>query len=422
MKLHDALRKTIRHFGVSVIENRRLMSFLADYRAFDDFPAVKDVMRCIAAGDYGKRICLAADGSDEEFLRLAASLKEKLVKEQRFREEFACYAVDSVSFALGIVSEVTEPHDHGYEARQRKNGNNGSTAAHESSSPQVRPAAPQTPASQKSRSGTAFVISGDTWQTASDGAESHRRFYRGKDLTAAFDSGEFSRNVADGSFRDIFPGDCIIRQVAIPEIRAPDGSLYIPSAACTIRFIIADLDIALNRGQTLVTAHHAVIVPETPPFKSYMNPTNTNLGGYVRSFMHGTVLPAFAQGLTDAFGSQHLLNCNFIESPTRPSSFCKCRMMTLSMIFGESPPWSDGYSWSDFDRDTCLEGTQLAAFRLNQNLRSRNMSYWLSDVPSSYCPWSSRFFAAVRSRHGSAAFRAAGASRARGVRPFALLR
>ena len=63
MKLHEALRKVIRHFGINVIEEKRLMSFLADYKAFDDYPAVKEVMRAIATGDSGKKICLAADGT-----------------------------------------------------------------------------------------------------------------------------------------------------------------------------------------------------------------------------------------------------------------------------------------------------------------------------------------------------------------------
>lgn len=397
MKLHEALRKVIRHFGVNVIENRRLMSFLADYRAFDDYPAVKEVMRCLAAGDYGKRICLAADGSDEEFLRIASEIRETLVREKSFKEEFARYAVDSVSFALGIVPDVTEPQDHGYEAVQKNTGNNGSAAAQYIWS---RPAG---------------------WQTASDGAESHRRFYREHDLTAAFDSGVFSRNVEDGSFMDIFPGDCIRKQVTVPEIKAPDGSVYITRKSYTIKFIIADLDIALNRGHSSVTAHHAVIVPENPPFKSYMNPTNTNLGGYVVSFMHGVVLPAFALGLRDAFGSQHILNCNFAGSSTRPSSLCMSRLMTLSMVFGQSPPWWGYYTWSDFDRDCCLGGTQLAAFRLNQRLQGGNMGFWLSDVPSSACPWSSKYFATVRGGHNSIAARVTGASRERGVRPFALL-
>ena len=157
--------------------------------------------------------------------------------------------MDSVSFALGIVSNVTEPGDHGYEAVQRNTGSNGSAATRKSGT-RTRPAARKPSATRRKSSGTARVISGDTWQTASDGAASHRRFYRGHALTAAFDSGVFSRNVEDGSFMDIFPGDCIRKQVTVPEIKAPDGSVYITRKSYTVKFIIADLDIALNRGVT----------------------------------------------------------------------------------------------------------------------------------------------------------------------------
>ena len=279
MKLHEALRKVIRHFGVNVIEEKRLMSFLADYKAFDDYPAVKEVMKCIATGDSGKKICLAADGSDEEFLRIASEIRETLVREKSFKEEFARYAVDSVSFALGIVPDVTEPQDHGYEAVQKNTGNNGSAAAQYIWS---RPAG---------------------WQKASDGAKSHRRFYRGKDLTTAFDSGEFSKNVADGTFRDIFPGDYIIKEVSVPDIKDSDGNVYVASKTYGIKFIIADLDYALNCENSGVTSHHAVVLPETPPFHSCMNPAYTTengfvvssnvKGGYTMSYMKGLSLLHF---------------------------------------------------------------------------------------------------------------------------------
>ena len=376
MKLHDALRKVIRHFGVNVIEEKRLMSFLADYKAFDDYPAVKEVMKCIATGDSGKKICLAADGSDEEFLRLADEIRETLVREKSFKEEFARYAVDSVSFALGIVSDVTEPGDHGYEAMQKNTGSQGSSGAQESTT-QGSQAAPQAAAPTQSGSGTAFTVSGDTWLTASDGAESHRRFYRGHDLTAAFDSGEFSRNVADGSFRDIFPGDYIIKKVTVPDIKKTDGSVYINGYTYTITFIIADLDTALNCVDSGVTAHHSVIVPYYPPFKSYMNPTETNKGGYAKSFMHDAVIPAFANGLAAAFGPSHLLSFN------ADAQSYTCRLMTLSMVFGEmwaSPWWSGHYSWSDYAKDNCLGGVQFAAFHLKYNTRRGGNVYWLSDL------------------------------------------
>lgn len=116
MKLQDALRKIIREFGMSVMKDKRLMSFLTDYRAFDDFPAVKTVMRAIAEGGYGRDLCrLAADESDVNYLSYAGDLKKSLARDRNFRQEFADYAVDSISFALGLMASVIEPDDHGFD-------------------------------------------------------------------------------------------------------------------------------------------------------------------------------------------------------------------------------------------------------------------------------------------------------------------
>lgn len=232
MKLQDALRKVIRQLGVGIIQEKRLMSFLADYKAFDDYPAVKEVMRAIATGEYGKELCrLATEESDDDYLRFAESLKETLVRERSFKRELADYAVDSISLAIGVDSRVTvtEPAYNGYEAVQKNTGGQGSRGTQENRSAEGSVAAHGSPADgqrpapgQGSRS-TGWVISGNLWETASDGAESHRRFYRGKDLTSAFDDGTFSANVADGSFRGIFPGDYIIRNVTVP---APAGNFW----------------------------------------------------------------------------------------------------------------------------------------------------------------------------------------------------
>lgn len=121
--------------------------------------------------------------------------------------------------------------------------------------------------------------SGEHWSIP-DGAESHRCHFRGADLTKAFDKGTFSANVADGSFRDIFPGDYIKKKVTVLGTALADIGTY------DIKFVIADLDIALNHEYPKVTAHHVVIVPETPPFMSYMNDSDTNEGGYGKSYMN----------------------------------------------------------------------------------------------------------------------------------------
>ncbi len=185
-----------------------------------------------------------------------------------------------------------------------------------------------------------------------------------------------------------------------------------------VKFVIADLDAAMNHGSPSVTTHHAVIVPETPVFNTYMNPTNTNAGGYAGSYMHKTVMPAFALGLIGAFGTEHLLKCSFDGSgrSSDPLS-CTCRLMTLSMVFGQTLP-SSGLDWSYYIKDKCMGGEQLAAFSLHPELRGQNMWYWVSDVDSG----SSSDFADVFVRGVGVRAGAYGASDAAvGVRPFALL-
>ena len=206
----------------------------------------------------------------------------------------------------------------------------------------------------------------DQFDNVPDGADYHRRFYRGKDITSAFDNGTFSARVADGTFRDIFPGDFIRKEFTDPDVD------YVESRTHIVEFVIADLDSAMNYGCHMVTVHHAVIVPGLGPFSTYMNQTDTNAGGYAASYMNRTVMPAFAEGLAASFGLSHLLKFN------ADGRSCLCRLMTLSMVFGHTVTWWPGRSWSDFNKDDCMGGEQLAAFRLDPHLRGGN--YWVSDT------------------------------------------
>ena len=459
MKLQEALRKTVRLYGVSIIREKRLMYFLADFLAFDDYPAVKEVIKAIGTDGYAQDLCRFAGESDEAYLRFADSLKESLVRDKNFRKEFADYAVDCISYALGLVPSVTEPGDHGYDPSQRKPGSAGT---HGSGSAQGSSESTQKQQPQNSGSGSYSGGTGASGATVSDGAkpsrkmnikalviiaalalaaailagiplnvpdgaeahrvnvpdgaEAHRGFYRSKDLTAAFDSGTFSANVADGSFKDIYPGDYIMKSVTIPATAGRGTETY------TIRFIIADLDYALNKGSPRVTEHHVVIVPERSPFVSYMNPANTTGGGYAGSYMNKTVMPAFAEGLTGAFGAEHLVKSSFdgaAGGEQGPYSGI-CRLMTLSMVFGQTPPPGSWRSYYDYTIDKSMGDRQLAASRLNESFWKNGGWYgwyWLSDV------YSSSRFADVADCVGGVSADASDASDANGgVRPFALLK
>lgn len=378
MKLQEALRKVIRQFGIGFLQDKRLMSFLSDYKAFDDYPAVADVLKAIAAGKMVKELCRkATEEGDDEYLKFADSLKESLVNDSSFKKELADYAVDSVSFALGIFSFIPEPGDHGLQAT--RNSNAGGR-----------------------RGGSAQGYPDSIWGYAPDGADVHRRFFRGKDLTSSFDDGTFSANVADGSFRDIFPGDYITKNVTVPGVQGTGFS---------VKFIIADLDTALGISSLGVTAHHAVIVPEEPVFSAYMNPTNTTDGGYAESYMQWTYMPAFGWGLASAFGHSHILSFD------AGGKQCTCRLMTLSMVFGKTLP-GNGNSYSDYqEADKSMGEEQIAVFSLRPDLAGKNMKwYWLSDI------FSSSNFAHVYAPDSIVKADSEGAANAGGsVRPFALL-
>ena len=116
MKLQDALKKIIREFGMSVLREKRLLFILSDYKAFDDYPAVKQIMQSIAEDGYGKELCrLVMDGNSEECLNYAGRLKKTLSGDKHFKPELADYAVDCILFSMGFVSSVREPSDHGFD-------------------------------------------------------------------------------------------------------------------------------------------------------------------------------------------------------------------------------------------------------------------------------------------------------------------
>ena len=117
MKLHEALRKILKQFGTSVMQDgKRLMSMMADFHAFEDYPAMKQVMGAVFTGRYGKELFTrAADDESGDYELYIGYLRQSLVQILHFREEFASYAVDSVSFALALSSSVAEPKDNGYD-------------------------------------------------------------------------------------------------------------------------------------------------------------------------------------------------------------------------------------------------------------------------------------------------------------------
>ena len=248
-----------------------------------------------------------------------------------------------------------------------------------------------------------------------DGAEAHNAMWGGRDITAAFNNGTVSANIANGTFRDIFPGDYITKQVTI------SGKTY------TVNWVIADCDYWINKGDTAVTAHHVAIVPQAPIFNANMNATNTTEGGYKGSEMYKNIIPACATGIVNAFGSGHILAfrdliTNTVDNNVASRGYCgwtgasapweawasvQCNLMTEHMVTG-----APHYSSSGIDDE--ITTRQMSAFRLSEKLINYNRQrYWLRNIVTS------AFFAIV---NALGFVGANSASAVYGVRPFALLK
>lgn len=247
-----------------------------------------------------------------------------------------------------------------------------------------------------------------------DSAAAHNAIYRGKDLTAYFNSGEMSAAIADGSFRNIYPGDYITKSITI------DGTTY-----SNVKFIIMHLDYHLNHGDTQTTAHHVVIMPEEALGNAQMNSENTTTGGYVGSKMWTEHIPKVATGFINAFGAAHILEhrellSNAMDANLKPAGHngwsgassawgwlsVKVNLANENMVHG-----APVVSSSLFDTGDCT--TQLAAFALNPALKcSKHYWWWLRSVASAsgFC-----------SVDGGGVAGDCGAAGSRGVRPIALL-
>ena len=229
-----------------------------------------------------------------------------------------------------------------------------------------------------------------------DCAASHNGIFRGKDLTSYFTSGEMSKAIAAGTFKDIYIGDYI--NVAMTVNGTSIG---------TVKWIVAHCDYHLYKGDTITTmtdAHHVVMVPQDVlDVNIRMNSDNTSVGGYIATEMWTTTLPLYVTAIQSAFGTDHVLshrelltNSISADSPSAAGAGwtgssngwewydVSANLMNEPMVYGTTAFGSSG-----FDVGDCCE--QLALFKLDTSAtiagyrgnRTDRKWYWLRVVASS---------------------------------------
>lgn len=243
-------------------------------------------------------------------------------------------------------------------------------------------------------------------------AGAHNSIYRGQDITDLFYDGTLSKQIAAGTFDDIFIGD------------------YIIGRNSNRKYIVADINYRLHCGDTECTTHHVLMIPEKIMGTAKMNDTNITTEAYIGSKMYTEYLAPFKTIIKNDFETSHILTHkeHFQNAVTNGYSSggtwydSDIDLMNECMVYGSyifaPKTHNQGSTNTTVPNLYTIDKSQLSLFRLRPDLivafsdsGIRN-AWWLRDVVSS------SFFAHVFS-HGGASCDAA--SNSSGVRPAFLI-
>ena len=224
-------------------------------------------------------------------------------------------------------------------------------------------------------------------------AGAHNAIYRGKNLGTAVTTAQYNA-IKAGTFEDLYIGDYWVIN--------------------GVNWRIAAFDYYYRCGDTDLTTHHAVIVPDTALYQHVMNDTNITDGGYVGSKMYKEGLEQAKTTIKTAFSGHVLSHKIYLTNAVtngKPSAGAwfdsEVDLMCEEMVYGGGifRPTSDGTTVPSNYR---VEKSQLPLFAHRPDLISNRVTYWLRDVVTA------ANFAVVNSG-GRATY--ANASSSLGVRP-----
>ena len=196
-------------------------------------------------------------------------------------------------------------------------------------------------------------------------AGAHNAIYRGKNLGTSVTTAQYNE-IKTGTFDNLYIGDYWVLN--------------------GVTWRIAAFDYYLRCGNSELTTHHAVIVPDKCLYNAQMNTTNDTTGGYVAVKNRGVLTDA-ETAIKESFGASHILShgvylTNAVANG-KPSGGAWvdtiCDLMNEEMVYGTGilRPTSDG---STVPVNYRVEKSQLPLFAHEPSRIINRADYWLRDV------------------------------------------
>ncbi len=152
------------------------------------------------------------------------------------------------------------------------------------------------------------------------------------------------------------------------------------------KYWAAHADYRLNCGDTALTTHHMLVIPDKSFYNHVMNDANDTTGAYYGSKMKTSGLADALATVQADFGADHILTHRNIFANAVSSGMSsgwawydtQIDLMNEKMVYG-SHAWGGG---SQNDYDTGIDKSQLALFQARPDLITTRGNYWLRDVRS----------------------------------------
>lgn len=287
---------------------------------------------------------------------------------------------------------------------------------------------------------TGTIPDNSVWLDPNDSVDffnptNHNGIFRGKDLTNVYTVEEMYAMIHDGTFKDLYLGDYFTKSIATDiythfagaefesgttyyemdgtindrtwtetsDATPQSGKTYATKQSKTenVTLMFTAFDYYYNVGDTALTAHHAVLIPETCfATTANMNPTNTTVGGYYNSDMHQITLPCYAKSLKTMLGNHLLSHKTWLTTTvktTTPSMAgagmtgaatasawqeTELQLMNEVQLYGST-------IWSSSAYDVGVDNAKLPVFNFISPVRYGRKLFWLRSVVSStnfaYC-------------------------------------
>lgn len=114
-QIHTGIKDIIQTSGAESIRTIQLANILADYSAYDEYPATKIVLKDVLTNEFGQRIYDAFNKTGKSSLAEIEKIKQEYTKNTKFKKDVVNYVFDSICYGLGLKTSVKEPSSNSFD-------------------------------------------------------------------------------------------------------------------------------------------------------------------------------------------------------------------------------------------------------------------------------------------------------------------